>query len=517
MNVRRIFASELMIWLLIAGISLYFVIPLRKHIRLGMDLAGGTYLTLEVQTEKAVEAEMIERLQSVEARLKNANQPEAKDAKVEGASIILNYENANQAQNAALFLQDSVKDLEHEQEGTQVRLTMPEREVERIKENAVSRNIGVLRTRLDPYGTSEITIAQQGDRNIIVELPDIEKTLEAKSRIGKSAQLDFRLVEKIGSSQEDILFEYDGDLPSNKEILPGKTRGNGATEYYVVPKYTDITGRLLKDARAALGGQSGVEPVVQFTFNDIGARKFYELTSKNIGRRIAIVLDGVVISAPNVQSAIRESGSISGGFKDSKETHELAVLLQSGSYVAPVTFEEERQIGPSLGAESIQKGFTSCLVGLGLILLFSVYYYSLSGFFAFLALVYNLILVLVGLAWLKATLTLPGIAGMVLTVGMAIDASILIYECIKDELRKGASNSKAVEIGFSDAMTVILDANITTFIVGVVLYNTGSGPIQGFAVTMMLGILATLITGLFFLRSLFKFFLSNFNVQKLRI
>jgi preprotein translocase subunit SecD len=517
MNVRRVFASELMFWVLIAAISLYFIVPLRKHIRLGMDLAGGTYLTLEVQTEKAVEAEMIEQLQLIEAHLKNANQPQPKDTKVEDSSIILTYDNANQAQNVALFLQENIKNLEHDQQGVEVRLTMPEREVERIKENAVSRNIGVLRTRLDPYGTSEITIAQQGSRNIIVELPDIEKTLEAKGRIGKSAQLDFRLIEKVGSSQEDILLEYDGDLPSGKEILPGKRHGNGPTEYYLVPKYTDITGRLLKDARASLGGQSGVEPVVQFTFNDVGARKFYELTSKNIGRRIGIILDGVVISAPNVQSAIRESGSISGGFRDSKETHELAVLLQSGSYVAPVTFEEERQIGPSLGEESIKKGFMSCLVGLGLVLLFSIFYYSISGFFAFLALLYNLILILAGLAWLKATLTLPGIAGMVLTIGMAIDASILIFERIKEELHKGTPNNKAVQVGFSDAMSVILDANITTFIVGLVLYNTGSGPIQGFAVTMMLGILATLITGLFFLRSIFKFVLSNFNVQKLRI
>jgi len=517
MNVRRLFTSELTFWLGIAAVSLYFVLPLREHIRLGMDLAGGTYLTLEVQTEKAVEAELAELLNSIEARLKNDQLSLPTDKKVEESSVLLTFDNAQQAQNVALSLRDTIKDMDVTQDGNTVRLTLPDSQVQRIKENAVSRNIGVLRTRLDPYGTAEITIAQQGERNIIVELPDIEKTLEAKARIGKSAQLDFRLVEKVGPTAEDILLQYDGDLPSGKEILPGKSTGHGPSEYYLVSKYTDITGGLLKDARPALGGSSGVEPVVQFTFNDVGARKFYELTSKNIGRRIAIVLDGVVISAPNVQSAIRESGSISGGFRDSKETNELAVLLQSGSYVAPVTFEEERQIGPSLGSESIHKGLVSCLVGLGLVLLFSIYYYNLSGFFAFLALLYNLLLILCGLAWLRATLTLPGIAGMVLTVGMAIDASILIYERIKEEIKKGNPNKKAVEVGFSDAMHVILDANITTFIVGLVLYNTGSGPIQGFAVTMMLGIIATLITGLFFLRSIFKFVLSNFNVQKLRI
>jgi len=227
-------------------------------------------------------------------------------------------------------------------------------------------------------------------------------------------------------------------------------------------------------------------------------------------------LDSEVISAPRIESAIRGSGEITGNFTtDSART--LALLLKSGSFVAPVTFEEERQIGPSLGQESIRQGLTSCLIGLGLLLFFSLFYYNLSGFFAFFALVYNLILVLLGISWLKATLTLPGIAGMVLTVGMAIDASILIFERIKEELSQGVALKKAVELGFSGAMKVILDANITTFIVGIVLYRFGVGPIQGFAVTMMLGIIATLVTTLFFLRSLFKFMLNNFDIQKLRI
>ena len=192
-------------------------------------------------------------------------------------------------------------------------------------------------------------------------------------------------------------------------------------------------------------------------------------------------------------------------------------MLQSGSFVAPVTFEEERQIGPALGAESIRQGLMSCLVGLGLLFLFSLYYYNLSGLFAFVALLYNMILVLLGLAWLQMPLTLPGIGGMVLTVGMAIDASILIFEHIKGELSHGVSITQSIRDGFSGAMKVILDANITTFITGVVLFYFGTGPIQGFAVTMMLGIIATLITGLFFLRSIFKFMLNNFHVQKLRI
>jgi len=283
-----------------------------------------------------------------------------------------------------------------------------------------------------------------------------------------------------------------------------------------VQKFAKVTGNMLTDARPAIGGRSGGEAVVQFSFNDEGADKFYELTSKNIGRQLAIVLDNEVISAPNVESAIRGTGSITGKFSGN-EAKKLASLLKSGSFAAPVTFEEERQIGPTLGAQSIKSGLLSCLGGFIIVLLFSLYYYRWCGLLASLALLYNMIFILVGLAWMRATLTLPGIAGMTLTIGMAVDASILVFERIKDELSKGSGIKNAVDNGFSGAMSVILDGNITTFISGMVLYHMGSGPIQGFAVTLMLGIIATLIATLFFLRSFFKFILNNFSIQKLSI
>jgi preprotein translocase subunit SecD len=517
-NVRSVFLSQLGAWLLVAAVAVYFLYPLRNSIRLGMDLAGGTYLTLEVQTEKAIEEELVERLQNIEKKLKSDHKPTPQSKKIVGNSIELTYDTPQTAQDVALALRDELKDLTSAQSGNVVTLTLPEKIARQIEDDAVTRNITILRTRLDPYGASEIPIARQGKKRIIVELSDTENTLEAKSRIGKSAKLDFRLVDKIGSTPEDILYEFDSELPSDKVILMGKTKQPGQTPtYYLVQKYADITGKFLKTAQPSLGGESGMEPAVSFQLNAEGANRFYELTSKNIGRTVAIVLDDVVISAGQIKSAIRDTGQISGSFKNSMETKELAQLLQSGAYVAPVTFEEERQIGPSLGQESINKGLLSCLIGFALIFVFSIYYYSLSGFFAFLALMFNVLLILLGLSWLRATLTLPGIAGIVLTVGMAIDASILIYEQIKESLKKGDSVRQAVNHGFSDAMVVILDGNITTFIIGVVLYYTGTGPIQGFAVTMMIGIIATLITGLFFLRSLFKFMLDNFSIQKLKI
>jgi len=514
-EVRQLMASQLIFWVAVAGLCVFLLWPLRDTLRLGMDLAGGSYLTLEVKVDKAVEADLIDKLQTIESKAKKANRaiPSAKE--VVNNKIVLTYDSMQTAQDAALFIRDELPDLEQQIDGSVVRLSLPERRVKHIKEDAVVRNIGVLRTRLDPYGAAEITIAQQGERNIIVELPDRAKTAETKARIGKSAQLDFRLVERTAGSKEELLLEYDGELPGDKEILPGKTRGDQPPYYYLVSKYTDITGKYLKDARAGLGGEGSTEAVVNFTFNPEGAQKFYDLTSRNIGKLVAIILDGIVISAGSIKSAIRDSGQISGGFRDLQETRELALLLQSGSYVAPVTFEEERQVGPSLGYESIRKGIISCIVGLLLVLLFSLFYYGVAGLFAFITLLFNLLLILVGMSWLRATLTLPGIAGMVLTIGMAIDASILIYEQIKEALQKGMPLKTAVNTGFSGAMGVILDANITTFVTGLVLYNTGSGPIQGFAVTMMLGIVATLITGLFFLRSIFSFILNNFNVQKL--
>lgn len=506
LSVRRIFFSELMVWLILCGVCLYIILPLRQSLRFGIDLVGGTYLTLEVQTDKAIEAELIEQMQSIDSKLRRANRALSTSKYVEKNKIVLTFTTINDAQMGAAELKHSMPNMVQEVEGTVVRISYPEKIMQQIKEDAVHRNIEVLRTRM-----RDIPIVAQGEKNIVIELPDTANPQEAKARIGKAAQLELRLVEKFAPKEEDLLYEFDGELPPDKEILPGQDG------YYLVEKYADVTGRMLKDARAQYGERMGFEHVVSFKLNDIGSEKFYQLTSKHYGRSLAIVLDGVVISAPRINEPISGGqGQISGGFT-AESARELALLLQSGSFVAPVTFEEERQIGPSLGQESIRQGLISCLIGLVLLFFFSILAYSLSGILAFMVLLYNLVLVLVGLAWLQMPLTLPGIAGMVLTVGMAIDASILIFEHIREELAKGVTVIKAVKGGFSGAMMVILDANITTFIVGVMLYNFGTGPIQGFALTMMLGILATLVTGLFVLRALFMFILNNFHVQKLRI
>jgi len=511
---QRLASSELMIWLLLCIVGVYFLYPLRQSLRFGIDLVGGTYLTLEVQTDKAVEAELLSKLHVIDTKFRRERTVKLISKTIQDKKIILTFENNQQAQDAVRILKTDMREMEQSVNKNIITLNFSESAETKIKNDAVKRNIEVLRTRLDKFSVAEIPITPQGEKQIIIELPDADPQ-EAKELIGRAAILEFKIVEKMGSSENELLLEYDGDLPDDLQILPGD-RHDGRPSYYVVQKYAKVNGGMLSSAKASMGGKTTVEPIVLFSFNADGGDKFYELTSKNIGRQLAIVLDDEVISAPNINSAIRSSGSIEGKFT-SAEVKKLAYLLQSGSFVAPVTFEEERQIGPSLGAESIKSGLYSCIGGFLLTFLFSLYYYKLCGLLAFLALIYNLIFILLGLSWMHATLTLPGIAGMVLTIGMAIDASILIYERIKEELAAGSSLKNAIDTGFSGAMGVILDGNITTFLSGLVLYHLGSGPIQGFAVTLMLGIVATLIATLFFLRSCFKFILNNFSIQKLSI
>ncbi len=515
---RRFGSYSLFGWLALALIGSYFVFPLNRHLRLGIDLVGGYYLTLQVQTDEAVKAELLERMYSAINRLKE-QQVEAVSFKVIGQEYQLTFKTLDEVQKAAGFLKSHAADMTIHTDGMVLTARLTEMHVAKIKEWAVESNIDVLRKRLDATGTAEIAIVRQGEQNIVVELPNIDDPARAKEMIGRVAQLDVKLVHKSARSEEDLLDDHDGILPDGMMIVadaPNANRQDREMNYYLVDDYTDLTGRDLKHAEAQLGGVSGTEPVVAFQFRPEGSERFYEVTSKNHGRQLAIVLDNQVICAPVIRATLPGSGVISGNFTwDSAQ--DLATMLKAGSFVAPVKFEEERRIGPSLGQESIRQGLMSCLIGLVALFIFSIVWYKAAGLLAFLALVYNLLLIIFFMAWLKATLTLPGIAGMILTIGMAIDCSILIYERIREVLATGMTYKKAVEEGFSGAMTVILDANITTLLMGVVLYKFGTGPVQGFAVTMILGIFATLATGLFFLKSLFNFVLYNTQKQNISI
>lgn len=514
LSLVRIITSEFFMWLVLASIGLYLILPFDKQLRFGMDLRGGTYLTLMVHTDKAVEAELIQKMRLIETSIRNAGLATPIEKMVNQEQLTFTFHTAIDAKAAADSLKCPFSDLNISQQDAHVLVTLSSNVASRIKQDAVTRNIEVLRSRLDGLGVAEISVAAQGESNIVIELPDVSDPTRARAMIGTAAQLEFKLVESMRASEKDLLYELDDIVPPDKEILPGRDKMSG---YYLVEKFAQVTGRHIKETRAMLTDDHGTRAaVVAFRLNDEGAEKFGELTSEHMGAHLAIVLDGQVISAPRIQSKISDSGQIT-GMKSLKDANELALLLRSGAFGAPVTFEEDRQVDPLLGKESIRQGLLSCLVALLLLFIFSVIYYRWSGVAAFAALVLNLIFLMVGLRWLGATLTLPGIGGMVLTVGMAIDASILIFERIRELIKDGVAIPTAVKNGFSGAMAVILDANITTFLIGIVLYKFGTGPIQGFAVTMMLGIVATLITGLFFLRSVFNFVLNNFTIRRLSI
>lgn len=427
---------------------------------------------------------------------------------------MVTFEN-NAAAQVAEAIAAKQKDLSITRHDAALHFALTQAAQQTIIHEARESNISVLKSRIDQFGVGENMVAAQGDKNIVVELPDVQDIQKAKAMIGTSAMLEVKPVLDVGPTEQDILNRYGGTLPEDMMIAPGRNKG-GHKEYYLVPKHAELTGKMLKTARAnPTGGEFGLEPVVAFEFNAEGGDKFYEMTSRGSSPMISMILDGVVVTAATARLPLRD-GYISGNFT-LEEAQEIAAMLRSGAFVAPVTFEEDRTIGPSLGQESIHKGLMSCAIGLLLLFLFSVIMYKTSGLFAFIVLLYNLLLILFALAALGATLTLPGIAGMVLTIGMAIDSSILIYERIREELKAGRPFREAVNVGFSGATEVILDANITTFLVAVVLYKLGAGPIQGFAVTMIVGILATLITGLLLLKAIFNFVLDVMHVKKFSI
>ncbi|MCX5924014.1 MAG: protein translocase subunit SecD [Candidatus Dependentiae bacterium] len=514
---QKALTSGFSMWILFAIATTGYLYRYGKQdIRFGIDLVGGTYITLEVQEDDIVKNYLNDKVRGFESLLKSSHIELDGKPMITDDSLVFRFNSSNASAQAESLFRAEEKYLKYAVDGSNLKVSIADSVLSHLITEAVEANIEILRSRF--ASLSEIRISKQGTKQIVVELPDVSDPHQAKMMIGKSAVLEFKLVEDSAGSREALLSKYDHELPEGTMILPGQRRGGMHDEktYYLLPTYSPVSGKYFKTAKTDFGGQFGTDLVVSFEFDEEGGKRFHELTSENIGKTLAIVLDDEVIQAATIQSAIGSKGQITGNHK-AEEASSLAKLLKSGAFKAKVNFIEERQIGPTLGQQAIKQGLMSCIIGLILLLLFGVFYYRMSGVFSFLTLVYNLILLLMFMSLMRATLTLPGIAGMILTVGMAIDCSILIYERIKEALKEGLSISAAVEDGFSEALWVILDSNITTFIVATVLFYFGTGPIKGFAVTMMIGIITTLVTGLFFLKSLFKFYLRVFNVQKLSI
>ena len=366
-----------------------------------------------------------------------------------------------------------------------------------INNSALKQSIEIVRRRIDDVGTKEPTILQRGEKRILVELPGLKNPERIKILLGKTAQLNFRLVTDNNEFGTDELISEDGEkINVSKRII--------------------MSGENLIDAQPSIQNQNN-EPVVSFTLDRLGAQKFGRATTDNVGRRLAIVLDGEIVSAPNINEPITSgNGMISGNFTFQDAT-DLALLLRSGALPTPLLVVEERTVGPDLGEDSIKSGITSLIIGFILVILFMFYKYKIFGLIANTALIANLLMLMGILTILESTLTLPGIAGIILTVGMAVDANVLIFERIKEELKTEKSLIHAFDSGYSRAKITVLDANITTLIAAVILFAFGSGPVKGFAITLGIGIITTLFTAYFLARHLTSLVILNTKDNKVKI
>jgi len=462
-----------------------------KQVSLGLDLRGGSYLLLEVD----VGAAQAERLNNVIENVRNA----LRDGHigytglaVQGDAIAFTVRDSGQIDDARQALGkldgDLTTQIAGDGSGTIKYTTMA---TETWRNQAVSQSIEIIRRRLDETGTKEPTIQRQGQDRILVELPGVDNPEHVKTLLGRTAKLTFQLVD--GSVTVDEARH--GRLPPGDEILPAQENraGRSGPDAYVVHRRVMVGGDMLTDAQATFNQN---EPVVSFKFDAAGARRFGDATRENVGKPFAIVLDGKVVSAPVIREAILGgSGVISGSFTV-QTASDLALLLRAGALPAPIKILEERTVGAQLGADSIHAGALASIVGVVLVIVFMVLFYGLFGIFADVALLFNLCLMLAALSVLGATLTLPGIAGIALTMGMAVDANVLIYERIKEELRSGRSILSSLEAGFTRAFGTILDSHVTTLVAGILLYWLGSGPVKGFAVTLSIGVLTSLFSAI---------------------
>lgn len=399
--------------------------------------------------------------------------------------------------------------------------------------DAMARAIEIIRNRIDQYGVGETPISRQGDRWIAVDLPGISNTEEAENLIGKTALLEFRLVDESAAAQAVVSkaemmdgspLNKDGSpVPEIAKLLPKGTmlaksaagQEGERTRYYVLNDTVTVTGAYLENARVESDRQFGT-PSIGFTFNKEGGRLFDQFTGANVGKYLAIVLDGVVHSAPVIKTRISGgSGVIEGSFT-LEEARDLAIVLRAGSLPAPVSIIEKRVVGPGLGEDSIRKGLLSALSGLVLVLVFMAIYYKGGGFIADTALLLNFVFLIAAMGYFNATLTLPGIAGMILSLAMAIDANVLILERMREELALSKPVAMIIPTGYDKAWSAILDSNVTTWIAAIFLFQFGSGPVKGFAVTLTIGLLIGMFTSVFVTRAIYEFWLTS-NPKELSI
>jgi preprotein translocase subunit SecD len=529
-----------------------------KHLNLGLDLQGGIHLMMGVEVDKAVKEKAVRRAEEISAELERK---EVKGADVKGdpdtGIVTVTAPDVTKAKN---LISDEYSDMYvREVSGNTFSLSMKDDAVKQLKESAVEQAVKAIRNRVDKWGVSEPLIAKRGDASILVQLPGYSNPEKAKELIGKTAQLEFRIsddtdqaVTQLKDLPQGVTLDWDrytgaGDAtvsspfltskdrtlleqyikdkaPKDRVFAIGKLESKTETRYrsWLLEKKAGLTGEYITDARVAFDQTPGEgnRPYVELFFNKTGADLFGALTKANVKRRMAIVLDDTVDSAPIIQTEI-PGGICSihlGGLKPVNEildeAKDLALVLKSGALPAPVRILEERSVGASLGPELIRRGSIAALIGLAAVLLFMAIYYRFSGIVADAALVLNGLVVLAIMATLNSTLTLPGIAGFVLTLGMAVDANVLINERIREELRTGKQIAAAIRTGYDKVFWTIFDGHVTALVAGFVIRAYGSGPVRGFATTLIIGLLASMFTSIVVTRAIVEWFVSHGRLHK---
>ncbi len=467
----------------------------QDKVSLGLDLQGGSHLLVEVDTNIVFK----ERFESMEDGIRSEFRAEkigytGLNAGMESLKFKLrDLEDREDAYSIAKTIEEDLE-INIEDNGEFTISFLPQG-VTKIKNQVIAQSMEIIRRRIDETGTKEPVIQQQGLNRVVVQLPGVENPEEVKRLIGKTAKMSFHMVDDAASNTGKT-------SPSSKKLPLAEDN----TQTITIKKRSLLTGDMLVNSQPSF--QDG-RPVVSFKFNAVGAKRFCDVTRKNVGRPFAIVLDSEVISYPNINDAIcGGAGIISGGFSV-EEANDLSLLLRAGALPAPLKFVEERTVGPSLGADSVAAGKIASLVGMALILVFMFLSYGLFGLFANVALIINMILIFALLSSLGATLTLPGIAGIVLTIGMAVDANVLVFERIKEEIRARRTPISAIDSGYSQALSTIVDASITTLIAAFLLYSFGSGPVKGFAVTLGIGIMTSMFSAIMLTRLMVVFWLKK--------
>jgi preprotein translocase subunit SecD len=497
------------------------------QIKLGLDLQGGTHLILQVQVQEAVAQETdqtVDRLTTA-MRAKNIHYDEVR--RVDDTHIIV--------RNVATDVLSEFRDLIHDQyEGvwdlgpapgdpTAYLLTMRPSALARIQETTMQQSLETIERRINALGLTEPTIQPHGrkDNEILVQLPGEGDPARAKQVIQAGGQLELKLVEDPTpySSEAAALAQHGGVLPPATEIVPGRIESRNLQNpqesgevWYILTRTPVVTGRDLRSAMETRNAEMPGQWQVNFTLSGEAARRFGPFTEQNKGHQMAIVLEKKVFSAPTIEGRIEDSGRITGSFSQ-ESAHDLALVLRAGALPASIKYLEERTVGPSLGADSIRHGVQASVLSLLVVMVFMVFYYRLSGVNAVLALILNLIILLAALAMFSAVLTLPGIAGVILTIGMGVDSNVLVFERIREELRNGKSSSASVEAGFGKAFLTIIDTHVTTVVSAFFLFIFGTGPIRGFAVTLTIGLIANIFTAIYVSKTIFQYHLTKMDRQ----